>query len=168
MDPHSTARNLITKAVMGATTTDDKIVVSRDIREWLRDLLLDEAKQEVYVENIETHYEDIESLNKLDVMHSLRCQKHVKNCALQMYSNYSIGGITIIMKKHMLAIRNVSILFLIPFSSLHINYFIVTYHTFVSYNFREKQGTNNFKIMSFFKFHTFICHIMHHIQYYSK
>jgi len=25
----------------------------------------------------------IESLNKLDVTHTIRCQKHVKNCALQ-------------------------------------------------------------------------------------
>jgi len=46
-------------------------------------LLLDEVRHEVYVENIEAHYEDIESLNKLDITHTLRCQKHVKNCALQ-------------------------------------------------------------------------------------
>jgi len=38
--------------------------------------------QEVYVENIEAYYEDVKSLNKLDVTHILRCQKHVKNCAL--------------------------------------------------------------------------------------
>jgi len=36
----------------------------------------------IYVENIEAHYEDIESLSKLDVTHTLRCEKHVKNCAL--------------------------------------------------------------------------------------
>jgi len=57
--------------------------LSHEKREWLRDLLLDEAKQDVYVENIGTHYEDIESLNKLDVTHIFRCQKHVKNYALQ-------------------------------------------------------------------------------------
>jgi len=34
----------------------------------------------VYVENIEAHYEDIESLNKLDVTHILHCQK--QNCVL--------------------------------------------------------------------------------------
>jgi len=49
----------------------------------LRDLLLDEVREDVYVENIETHYEDIESLNKFDVTHTFRCEKHVKNCALQ-------------------------------------------------------------------------------------
>jgi len=43
---------------------------------------LNEARR-VYVENIEAHYEDIESLNKLDVTHTFRCQKHVKNCTLQ-------------------------------------------------------------------------------------
>jgi len=48
----------------------------------LRDLLLVEARDDVYVENIEAHYENIESLNKLDVTHTL-CQKHVTNCALQ-------------------------------------------------------------------------------------
>jgi len=52
-------------------------------REWLRDLFLDEARQEVYVENITAHYEDIESLNKLDVTHILRCQKHIKNCIIK-------------------------------------------------------------------------------------
>jgi len=49
----------------------------------MRDFLLDEARQEICVENIETHYEDTESLNRLVVTHTLRCQKHVKNCALQ-------------------------------------------------------------------------------------
>jgi len=46
------------------------------------DLLL-EARQAVYVENIEAYYEDIEKLNNLDVTHIFCCQKHVKNCALQ-------------------------------------------------------------------------------------
>jgi len=49
---------------------DDEIVVyvkGHEKREWLRDLLLDEARREVYVENIGAHYVDIESLNKLDV-----------------------------------------------------------------------------------------------------
>jgi len=49
----------------------------------MQNLLLYEAREDVYVENIEAHYEDIESLNKLDVIHTLCCQKHVKNCALQ-------------------------------------------------------------------------------------
>jgi len=80
------AETLITKAVMGTTSTDDDIVVyikGHEKRKWLRDLLLDEARRVVYVENIEAHYKDIESLNKLNVTHTYRCQKHVKNCALQ-------------------------------------------------------------------------------------
>jgi len=85
MVPYGMAKSLITKAVIGTTATSDNIVVyvkGHEKREWLRDLLLDEARR-VYVENIEAHYEDIESLNKLDVTHTLRCQKHIKNCALQ-------------------------------------------------------------------------------------
>jgi len=40
---------------------------SRDMRNENGCGLLDEAREDVYVENIEAHYEDIESLNKLDV-----------------------------------------------------------------------------------------------------
>jgi len=79
------AESLITKAVMDTTATDDDIIVfvkGHEKRKWLRDLLLDEARRDVYVENIEAHYEDIESLNKLNVTYTFR-QKHVKNCALQ-------------------------------------------------------------------------------------
>jgi len=64
--------------VMG-TTTDDEIIMyvkGHKKRERLWNLLLDKARQKIYVENIETHYENIESLNKLDV--TLRCQKYVK------------------------------------------------------------------------------------------
>jgi len=70
---------------MSTTASNDNIIVyvkGHEKREWLQDLLLDEARR-VYVENIEVHYENIESLNKLDVTHIFRCQKHVKNCALQ-------------------------------------------------------------------------------------
>jgi len=86
MVPYCLARDLITKTVKGTTVTADEIAVyvkGHEKREWLRDLLLDEARQEVHVENIEACYEDIESLNKLNVAHTFRCQKHVKNCALQ-------------------------------------------------------------------------------------
>jgi len=72
-----------------------------------------------------------------------------------MYSNYSIGGITTIINKHMLSIsKNVLILYLIPFSPLHINYFIIAYHTFV-YNFREKQKKKHyfFKYNAYLQFH---------------
>jgi len=52
------AKSFITMAVMSTTTTDDKIVVyvkRHEKWEWLWDLLLDEARQEIYVENIEAH-----------------------------------------------------------------------------------------------------------------
>jgi len=78
---HSMAGGSITKVVMGETMTDDKIVVyikEHEKREWLRDL---PGSKEIYVKNIEAHYEDIECLNK-NVTHILRCQKHVRNCAL--------------------------------------------------------------------------------------
>jgi len=38
-------------------------------------------RDKMSIENIETRYEDTESVSKLDV--TFRCQKHVKNCALQ-------------------------------------------------------------------------------------
>jgi len=93
MVPYCMATSLITKAVMSTTTTDDDddnddddddiVIKGHEKRELLLDLLLYEARKDVYVENIEAHYEDIKSLNKLNVTHTLRCQKHVKNCALQ-------------------------------------------------------------------------------------
>ncbi|EZA50697.1 hypothetical protein X777_10747 [Ooceraea biroi] len=49
-------------------------------REWLRNLLLDD---DIYIETIDAHYEDVLSLNKLNVTHTLRCNKHVSHCALQ-------------------------------------------------------------------------------------
>jgi len=82
---------------------------------------------------------------KLNVTHTSRCQKHVKNCVTKLfykiYSNYSIGGTTI-MNKHMLSTskkKRVNFISYSFFPPLHINYFITAYHTFVSYNFREKQ-----------------------------
>jgi len=46
-------------------------------------LLQDDAKEDIYIENINEHYKDIESLNNLDVINTMPCNKHVKNCALQ-------------------------------------------------------------------------------------
>jgi len=86
--PYSIA--LITKTMIfnhiGTKTTDDKIVVYVKIhkkQEWLRDLLLNEARGGESMLNISRHITKTESLNKLDVTHTLRCQKHVKKCALQ-------------------------------------------------------------------------------------
>jgi len=60
----------------------------------MENLLLDDTREDVYIKSIDAHYEDIGFLNKLNVTHTLRCQKHVTNCALQNV-NYSIGGLTI-------------------------------------------------------------------------
>jgi len=72
--------------VIGTEDNDDDnnlVYVKRyEKREWLQNLLQDDAREDVYIENIDAHYEDMESL-KLDVMHTLRCQKHITNCALQ-------------------------------------------------------------------------------------
>jgi len=38
---------------------------------------------EDYIKNIDAHYEDMEFLNKLDVTHTLRCQKHEISCTSQ-------------------------------------------------------------------------------------
>jgi len=127
---HTGWKSLITKAVMGTTSTDDDIVMyvkGHEKREGLRDLLLDDARRAVYVENIEAHYEDIESLNKLNVTHTLRCQKHVKNCLrfTKCIQNIQLVASTSSKIKQMLFTCNVSILFFIPFSQLHINYLII-------------------------------------------
>jgi len=80
MIPYGMAKSSITKT-MQRRLMIKLSYTSRGIRN--ENGILNETRQEVYVKNIEAHYEDIESLNKLDVIHTLRCQKHVKNYALQ-------------------------------------------------------------------------------------
>jgi len=78
------AKCLITKA-MGAMESEITSIIyvkGHEKREWLQNLLLDEAREEVYIKNINAYYKD-KSLNKLNVTQTLRCQKHVSNCALQ-------------------------------------------------------------------------------------
>jgi len=38
---------------------------------------------DLIIETLDADYEDIESLNNLDVINTMRCVKHVKNCASQ-------------------------------------------------------------------------------------
>jgi len=66
-------------------TTYNNLVYVKEYekQEWLQNLLQDDAREDVYIENIDAHYEDIESLNKLNITHTSRCQKYVTNCALQ-------------------------------------------------------------------------------------
>jgi len=49
----------------------------------LKDMLESDAKHDIIFETLDTDHEDIESLNNLDVINIMRCNKHVKNCALQ-------------------------------------------------------------------------------------
>jgi len=51
-------------------------------RKWLTDIL-DDAGNGYIIETLDADYEDIDALNKLDNANSMRCGKHVKNCALQ-------------------------------------------------------------------------------------
>jgi len=75
--PYYMAKEFITNVVIGTKDNDDDddnlvYVKGYEKREWLRNLLQDDAREDVYIENIDAHYEDI-----------VRCQKHVTNCALQ-------------------------------------------------------------------------------------
>jgi len=86
MIPYYMAKEFIIKAVIGIEDNDDDnnlvYVKGYEKREWLQNLFQDNAREDVYIENIDAHYEDMESLNKLDITHTLRYQKHVTNCAL--------------------------------------------------------------------------------------
>ena len=77
------AKKLITTTLTKNETSPVVYVKGHDKRKWLQNLLLDDAREDIYVENIEAHYEDIGSLNEMDVTHTLRCTQHVTNCALQ-------------------------------------------------------------------------------------
>jgi len=46
-------------------------------------MLESDARDDIIIETLDADYEDIESLNNLDVINIMRCNKHVKNCALQ-------------------------------------------------------------------------------------
>ena len=58
-------------------------VKGREKRTWLRNLLLDDERERIYIETLDAVYEDMESLSNLDVTNIIRCGQHVKNCALQ-------------------------------------------------------------------------------------
>jgi len=55
-------------------------------------MLESDARNDIIIETLNADYEDIESLNNLDVITTMRCKKHVKNCALKIYLKYLIGG----------------------------------------------------------------------------
>jgi len=82
------AKWLITTAVIGTEDNDDDdnnfvYIKGYEKREWLQNLLQDNAREDVCIENIDAQCEDMEFLNKLDVTHILHWQKRVTNCALK-------------------------------------------------------------------------------------
>jgi hypothetical protein len=85
--PYNMAKRLITSAVLGAEEDGETptlvYVKGCQKREWLVDLLENYARKIPIIETLDADYEDIESLNNLDVANTIRCGKHVKNCALQ-------------------------------------------------------------------------------------
>jgi len=71
-------------AVMSATeeegTSPLVYIKGHEKRQWLADILGDDARNDVIVETLDADY--VASLNKLDVKNTL-FENHVKNCALQ-------------------------------------------------------------------------------------
>jgi len=41
------------------------------------------ARDDTIIETLDVDYEEIESLNKLNVINTMRCENYVKNCASQ-------------------------------------------------------------------------------------
>jgi len=82
------AQRVITTAVDGTIHEEEEeessvvYVKGLEKRKWLTDIL-DDAGNGYIIETLDADYEDIDSLNKLDITNSMRCGKHVKNCALQ-------------------------------------------------------------------------------------
>jgi len=88
MVPYSRAKHLITTAVVGTEEDDDDeealvYIKGCQKREWLADMLENDARDDVIIETLDADYDDIESLDNLDVSNTMRCGRHAKNCALQ-------------------------------------------------------------------------------------
>jgi len=49
-------------------------------REWLKDMLESDAQDDTIIETLDADYEDIESLNNLDIINTIRCEKYVMSC----------------------------------------------------------------------------------------
>jgi len=45
-----------------------------------RNILESDARDDTIIETLDADYKDIESLNNLDVINTMRCGKHVTNC----------------------------------------------------------------------------------------
>jgi len=74
--------------VISAEENDDyKALIYKELknREWYWVLQLADVlnSDDLTIEILEADYEDINSLCNLDITNTVRCGKHVKNCALQ-------------------------------------------------------------------------------------
>ncbi|KYN17755.1 hypothetical protein ALC57_09944 [Trachymyrmex cornetzi] len=79
MVPYNMARRLIMEAVLEEDEAN-VYVKGHEKRGWLADIL---DSDDIIVETLDAHYEDVESLRNLDDCNTIRCGKHAKNCALQ-------------------------------------------------------------------------------------
>ena len=85
--PYHMAKRLITSAVRNETEEEDAsfrvYVKGLEKRQWLADLIDDDARCGLAIETLDLDYEDVASLTKLDVANTIRCNNHIKHCALQ-------------------------------------------------------------------------------------
>jgi len=83
MVSYSMMRHLITSAVID-TEDDDALIYVKGYqkRECLKNMLENDARDDIIIETLDADYKDIESLNNLNVINTMQCEKHVKNCAL--------------------------------------------------------------------------------------
>jgi len=65
MIPYSMARHLITSTVVGI---EDVYIKGYQKRKWLKDMFVSDARDDIIIETLDADYEDIESLNNLDVI----------------------------------------------------------------------------------------------------
>ena len=82
------AKQLISKAVVDVIDDEDDashIVYVKGLqkRDWLADFLDENTRAGVIIEKLDINYEDMKSLNKLNVVNTLRCGRHAKHCVLQ-------------------------------------------------------------------------------------
>jgi len=72
-------RHLITSAVVGIEDDDVLVYVKGcQKREWLKDMFESDARDDIIIETLDADYEDIEPLNNLDVINTMRCNIHMK------------------------------------------------------------------------------------------
>jgi len=85
------ARHLITSVVV-STGDDDALIYVKGYqkREWLK---ARKWRGDNIIETLNAHYKDIESLNNLDVVNTMRCNKHeLRIVHYKIYLKYLNGG----------------------------------------------------------------------------